>query len=106
MLTLTLARWESRLANPNPNPHPNPNPNPDPNPNPNPNSNPNPNPNQQSQDSILLRYAYEGGSLSQGRLCLIAPEPDGTVTGRTLLSALKADGVDLLRFYPCACPNP
>merc|ERR1719424_52938 len=57
---------------------------------------------EQSQDSILLRYAYEGGSLSQGRLCNLEPEPDGTVTGRILLLALKADGVDLARFYPCA----
>ena len=56
----------------------------------------------QGQASILLRYAYEGGSLSQGRLCSLEPEPDGSVTGRTLLTTLKADGVDLARFYPCA----
>ena len=52
--------------------------------------------------SVLLRYTYEGASIAQGRLCTLEAEQDGLITGRSLLLALQADGVDFGRFYACA----
>ena len=50
---------------------------------------------------VLVRYMYEGGVLSQGRLCKITPNSAQAVTGTELLATLAADGVDLERFAPC-----
>ena len=52
--------------------------------------------------SVLLRYTYEGATIAQGRLCTLEAEQDGLITGRSLLLALQADGVDFGRFYACA----
>ena len=52
-------------------------------------------------DAVLLRYMYDGGQLSQGRLCELTPARPDAATGREVLAALVADGVDLGRFYPC-----
>ncbi|KAL1522793.1 hypothetical protein AB1Y20_017765 [Prymnesium parvum] len=53
-------------------------------------------------DAVLLRYMYDGGTLSQGRLCTFSPAVEGTATCAEVLAALRADGVDLHRFYACA----
>ena len=45
---------------------------------------------------------YDGGVLSQGRLCLLLPSQPDAVTDLELLRALRDDGVDLDRFYACA----
>ena len=51
---------------------------------------------------VLVRYAYDGGSLLQGRLCTLTPADAEIATGAELLRVLEDDGVDLERFYPCA----
>ena len=51
---------------------------------------------------VLVRYAYDGGSLLQGRLCTLTPQNAEIATGAELLRVLEDDGVDLERFYPCA----
>ena len=53
-------------------------------------------------DGVLLRYMYDGGTLSQGRLCKLTPAAADVVTGSEILRSLQADGVDLRRFYTCA----
>ncbi|KAL7435429.1 hypothetical protein ACHAXH_005439 [Discostella pseudostelligera] len=79
---------------------------------------------------VIIRYMYEGGHLSQGRLCSLDPSPstDCSTTSQTPISAataddddvagmmssaatvtipqiiqtLRNDGVDFNLFYPCA----
>ena len=62
---------------------------------------------------VILRYMYEGGHLSQGRLCLLdishpstttTSYDDGytTVTIPQVIRALTDDGVDFNLFYACA----
>ena len=48
---------------------------------------------------VVLRYAYEGATLSQGRLVLLPNPSSERVAAIDLLRALEADGVDLQRFY-------
>lgn len=50
---------------------------------------------------VLLRYMYDGGSLSQGRLTHAEPSQPAALTGIEVLRALTRDGVDLKRFYAC-----
>ena len=49
------------------------------------------------REKTFVRYIYEGGTLTRGRLCLL---PTGSVTALDVLRALD-DGVDLKRFYAC-----
>ena len=49
---------------------------------------------------VLLRYMYDGGMLSQGRLCSFLPANGEVATGGEVLDSLVKDGVDLERFYP------
>lgn len=51
--------------------------------------------------TVLLRYMYDGGTLSQGRLCKFEPAIEARATGKEVLQCLAADGVDLERFYAC-----
>ncbi len=79
---------------------------------------------------VIIRYMYEGGHLSQGRLCSLDPSPSTdcsttsqtpisaataddddvagmmssatTVTIPQIIQALRNDGVDFNLFYPCA----
>ena len=55
------------------------------------------------QTQVLVRYFYDGGRLSQGRLCELQPsEPAAiSVSGMDVLRALALDKVDLSRFYAC-----
>ena len=50
------------------------------------------------REKTFVRYIYEGGTLTRGRLCLL---PTGSVTALDVLRALVDDGVDLKRFYAC-----
>ena len=54
-----------------------------------------------AQSDVLIRYFYDGGTLSQGRICTFTPARRDAATGFELLRALHDDGVDLHRFYPC-----
>ena len=54
-----------------------------------------------SVSGVLVRYMYDGGTLSQGRLCQLTPERQDAATGREVLRVLTEDGVDLSRFYAC-----
>eukprot|EP00966_Prymnesium_polylepis_P192241 4455558-Prymnesium_polylepis.1 len=67
-------------------------------------------------DGVLVRYMFDGGTLAQGRLCVLSPAADDAVQGVELLAALQRDGVDrasptprtrrsLERFYACAYWN-
>ena len=64
---------------------------------------------------VILRYMYEGGHLSQGRLCFLDISPPSTtatsydngstattVTIPQVIRALTNDGVDFNLFYACA----
>lgn len=61
---------------------------------------------------VIIRYMYEGGHLSQGRLCFLDPYPSTddatdmssatTVSIPQIMQALRNDGVDFNLFYPCA----
>lgn len=50
---------------------------------------------------VLLRYMYDGGQLSQGRLCAFVPGNAEAATGGEVMDTLRKDGVDLDRFYAC-----
>jgi tRNA G18 (ribose-2'-O)-methylase SpoU len=50
-------------------------------------------------DEVLLRYMYDGGTLSQGRLCSFLPQSTNAATGAEVQTSLAKDGVDLERFY-------
>ena len=52
-------------------------------------------------NTVLLRYMYDGGVLSQGRLCPMRPSSPVAVSGEEVLAALRDDDVDLERFYAC-----
>lgn len=54
-----------------------------------------------ASDQVLLRYMYDGGTLSQGRLCAFTPSLLDVATAGEVLRTLEEDGVDLERFYPC-----
>ena len=54
-----------------------------------------------SETGVLVRYMYDGGTLSQGRLCQLTPERQDAATGREVLRVLREDGVDFTRFYAC-----
>lgn len=51
---------------------------------------------------VLIRYTFEGGALSEGRLLTMSPRASGHVSGLELLRALSCDGVDFNQFYACA----
>lgn len=51
--------------------------------------------------TVLLRYMYDGGVLSQGRLCRVKPAASSFISGEEIFAALRADDVDLDRFYAC-----
>ena len=53
---------------------------------------------------IIIRYMYEGGHPSQGRLCHILPDVmnSNVITVPQLISTLIQDGVDMNTFYACA----
>ena len=55
----------------------------------------------QSNRPIVIRYMYEGGHPSQGRLCHHFPTSN-VITIPELMSTLIQDGVDLDTFYACA----
>lgn len=44
---------------------------------------------------------YEGGVLSQGRLCKLTPDSSAAVSSREVLETLRSDGVDFDKFYAC-----
>jgi tRNA(Leu) C34 or U34 (ribose-2'-O)-methylase TrmL len=50
---------------------------------------------------IIIRYMYEGGHPSQGRLCHLHPDSN-VITVPQLISKLIQDGVDMDSFYACA----
>ena len=52
--------------------------------------------------AALLRYFYEGSTLSQSRLCTLDPACGDAVMASEVLQALSDDGVDLGRFFACA----
>lgn len=53
--------------------------------------------------SVLVRYMYEGSTLSQGRLCRIEkPSSPLSVSSTEVYEALASDGVDLERFAAAA----
>lgn len=56
---------------------------------------------QVSADIVCVRYMYDGGKMSQGRLCRLTPSHHEKVTGQEVLDVLAEDGVDLARFYAC-----
>lgn len=58
---------------------------------------------QVSADIVCVRYMYDGGKMSQGRLCRLTPSHHEKVTGQEVLDVLAEDGVDLARFYACVC---
>ena len=43
---------------------------------------------------VLVRYMFDGGTLAQGRLCVLSPAADDVVQGVELLAALQRDGVE------------
>lgn len=54
---------------------------------------------------IIIRYIYEGGHPSQGRLCHIFSDDTSSndfITVPELVSTLMEDGVDFDKFYACA----
>jgi tRNA(Leu) C34 or U34 (ribose-2'-O)-methylase TrmL len=56
---------------------------------------------------IILRYMYEGGAVSQGRLCNLLPPSNNDddiaiVTAKQIVQTLSEDGVDFDTFYACA----
>ena len=53
------------------------------------------------EGAVLVRYMYDGGVLSQGRLCRLTPASTDVATSAEVLDTLRADGVDLARFYAC-----
>lgn len=55
----------------------------------------------QSSRPIIIRYMYEGGHPSQGRLCHHFPKSN-VITISEIMSTLSQDGVDLDTFYACA----
>jgi tRNA(Leu) C34 or U34 (ribose-2'-O)-methylase TrmL len=54
-----------------------------------------------TENQVLCRYMYDGGVLSQGRLCTLNPSAAHTASGEDVLRTLQAEGVDLDRFYAC-----
>ena len=51
------------------------------------------------REKTFVRYIYEGGTLTRGRLCLLPTA--SSITALDVLRALVDDGVDLKRFYAC-----
>jgi len=60
------------------------------------------NDNDDAEVTIVIRYMYDGGTLSNGKLCLLSPKNESFVSSHEISSVLCEDGVDLDRFYIAA----
>ena len=68
-----------------------------------------------NNNSIIIRYFYEGGQINQGRMCYIHLSPTATsdtpqqkqvtqiiIYAHQVMQVLSNDGVDIDNFYACA----
>ena len=65
--------------------------------------------NSNNNNSVIIRYFYDGGLVNQGRICHLLSlnnnergEEESTISAHQVMKALKDDGVDINTFYACS----
>ena len=64
--------------------------------------------NKNNNNSVIIRYFYDGGLVNQGRICHLPlltnnEEGEGTIiSAHQVMKALQEDGVDINTFYACS----